>query len=66
MSYSLDGVTFSQEFPLPVGKFGDRDTRIAWLQAGSMRNWRIQRFRGTSDAHMSIARLEATMEALNV
>ena len=66
MSYSLDGVTFSQEFPLPVGKFGDRDTRIAWLQAGAMRNWRIQKFRGTSDAHMSIARLEATMEALNV
>lgn len=66
MQYSLDGVTFSQEFPIPVGKFGDRDNRIAWLQAGSMRNWRIQRFRGTSDAHMSIARLEATMEALNV
>ena len=66
MSYSLDGVTFSQEFPLPVGKFGDRDSRIAWLQAGSMRNWRIQKFRGTSDAQMSIARLEATMERLNV
>lgn len=65
-SYSLDGITFSQEFPLPVGKFGDRDNRIAWLQAGAMRNWRIQKFRGTSDAHMSIARLEATMEALNV
>lgn len=66
MSYSLDGVTFSQEFPLPVGTFGNRDSRIAWLQAGMMNNWRIQKFRGTSDAHMSIARLEATMEALNV
>lgn len=66
MKYSLDGVTFSQEFPLPVGKQGDRNNRLAWLQAGMMNNWRIQSFRGTSDAHLSIARLEATMEALNV
>jgi hypothetical protein len=29
-----------------------------------MRNWRIQRFRGDSDSHMSFARLEAQIEAL--
>jgi hypothetical protein len=30
-----------------------------------MRNWRAQRFRGTSDAFLSFARLEARIEALN-
>jgi hypothetical protein len=30
-----------------------------------METWRIQKFRGTSDAHLSIARLEAQVEALN-
>jgi hypothetical protein len=66
MSYSFDGVAFSQEFPLPVGKQGDRNNRIAWLQAFAMNNWAVVKFRGTSDAHMSIARLEATLEPLNV
>jgi hypothetical protein len=35
-----------------------------WFQQGHMRNWRIQRFRGSSDAHISIARLEAQLEPL--
>jgi len=29
-----------------------------------MRNFRIQRFRGNSDAHVSFVRLEAEIEAL--
>jgi len=29
-----------------------------------MRNWRIQRFRGDSQAHISLVRLEAQIEAL--
>jgi hypothetical protein len=29
-----------------------------------MINWRIQRFRGESDAHISFARLEAQVEPL--
>jgi hypothetical protein len=29
-----------------------------------MRNWRIQRFQGDSDAHISFVRLEAQIEAL--
>jgi hypothetical protein len=29
-----------------------------------MRNWRIQRFRGDSDAHVSYVRLEAQIEPL--
>lgn len=65
-SYSEDGVTWSQERPTPAGGSGDRAKRIQWRRQGRIRNWRIQRFRGTSDAHVSIARLEADFEALYV
>ena len=64
--YSNDGETWSQERAVKAGKQGERNKRIHWLACGAMRNWRIQRFRGTSDAHLSMARLEARMEALNV
>jgi Phage stabilisation protein len=65
-SYTVDGQTWSQEHPRTAGKQGERQKRISWLQQGYMRNWRCQKFRGTSDSHMSIARLEARLEALNV
>lgn len=65
-SYTIDGQTWSQERPRSAGKQGERLKRLAWLQQGHMRHWRVQRFRGTSDAHISVARLEAQIEALNV
>lgn len=65
-SYTTDGQTWSQERPRSAGKQGERLKRLVWLQQGHMRNWRAQKFRGTSDSHISIARLEATVEALNV
>lgn len=63
-SYSVDGETWSQDKFIRAGKIGDRAKRVVWTQQGHMRNWRIQRFRGTSDAHISIARLEAQLEPL--
>lgn len=63
-SYSVDGETWSQDKYIRAGGIGDRAKRIVWFQQGHMRNWRIQRFRGTSDAHISIARLEAQLEPL--
>lgn len=63
-SYSLDGETWSQDRTTTVGKIGNRQKRIVWFQQGTMRNWRIQRFRGESDAHVSFARLEAQLEPL--
>lgn len=62
--YSLDGETWSQPKSRKVGKQGARKTRLNWLSQGAMRNWRIQRFFGTSDARLSVARLEARLEAL--
>jgi hypothetical protein len=64
-SYSTDGETWSQERAKNIGKSGERNTRISWLQQGHMRNLRVQKFRGTSDAFISFARLEARMEPLN-
>lgn len=65
-SYTTDGETWSVEKPRSAGKVGERLKRLNWLQQGHMRNWRCQRFRGTSDAYISVARLEARVEALNV
>ena len=63
-SYSTDGQTYSQQKFINAGKTGQRAKRLVWFQQGWMRNWRIQRFQGTSDAHMSFARLEAAIEPL--
>lgn len=63
-SYSVDGLTWSQERSISAGRLGERNKRLVWFQQGHMRNWRIQRFRGDSQAHLSFARLEAKLEAL--
>lgn len=63
-SYSVDGETWSQEKFISAGKIGDRAKRLVWFQQGHMRNWRIQRFKGNSEVHISIARLEAQLEPL--
>lgn len=63
--YTVDGVTWSQPKLISAGQIGNRTKRLIWLQQGNMRHWRAQRFRGTSDAYLSFARLEARIEALN-
>lgn len=62
-SYSVDGKSWSQDRSIAVGTIGS-NKRLAWFQQGHMRNWRIQRFRGDSDAHVSFVRLEAQIEPL--
>jgi hypothetical protein len=63
-SYSLDGETWSNERPINIGRIGNRLKRMVWLNQGAFKNYRIQRFRGNSDSHLSIARLEARLEGL--
>lgn len=65
-SYSIDGETWSDEKFLSIGTIGNRTKRIAWRRNGIMRNWRIQRFKGNSDSHIAITRLEAQLEPLAV
>ena len=63
-SYSLDGVSWSTDRQVKAGKLGDRQKRLVWYGLGFMRNWRVQRFQGTSHAHLSFARLEARIEPM--
>jgi hypothetical protein len=63
-SYSLDGLSWSQDRFIRAGIIGNTKKRLAWFQQGNMRNWRIQRFRGDSDSHIAFARLEAQIEGL--
>lgn len=65
-AYSLDGQKWGQERPIKGGKSGETEKRLVWLQQGSMRRQRIQKFRGTSDYHGSFARLDMTIEPLYV
>ena len=63
-SYSVNGQAWSQDRSISVGTTGSMSKRLAWFQQGHMRNWRIQRFQGDSDAHVSFVRLEAQIEPL--
>lgn len=63
-SYSLDGVTWSNDATIRSGVQGERAKRLCWFRQGHMRNWRVQRFRGDSDSHMALVRLEAQLDGL--
>lgn len=63
-SYSVNGLSWSQDRSIAAGAIGSSAKRLCWFQQGHMRNWRIQRFRGDSDAHISFVRLEAQIEPL--
>jgi len=65
-SYSLDGRTWSQERSINVGKAGERLKRLVWWRQGSMKNVRMQRFTGDSNAYIAVSRLEADIEPLTV
>jgi hypothetical protein len=62
-SYSVDGASWSQDRSIRVGTTGS-NKRLVWLQQGHMRNWRVQRFRGDSQANIAFVRLEAQLEPL--
>jgi len=64
--YSLDGREWSQPKFILAGAQGERQKTLTWIGCGSMRNWRVQKFNGTSDSRLSVARLEARLEPLTV
>jgi len=63
-SYSIDGQTWSQDKSISIGTIGNRNKRLVWFRQGHMRNWRVQRFKGDSQAHMSFVRIEAKLTPL--
>lgn len=63
-SYSYDGQAWSQDRAIQVGTTGQTQKRLVWFQQGFMRDWRVQRFKGDSQANLSFVRLEAQLEAM--
>lgn len=65
-SYSTDGLIWSQDKVISMGKIGDRNKRLQWRGMGKMDSTRIQRFCGNSDGYASFSALIAEIEPLNV
>lgn len=65
-SYTLDGLLWSQDRMIRIGKAGDRLKRIVWWKQGHMKSGRVQRFQGDSSAYIAVSRLEAEIEPLGV
>lgn len=63
-SYTLDGRTWSRERLRTLGKAGQRNKRPMWLNCGTSRNWRADRFRGCTSVPIAFARCEAKIEPL--
>ena len=63
-SYSNDGITYSFERFVKAGKIGESWRRLLWLKQGPIRRFRVQKFTGTSKAHIAIMALDARIEAM--
>lgn len=63
-SYSQDGRIWSSPRFIKAGARGDRHKRLIWLNQGSMRRARMQRFQGSSDAHLSFVSVNVRAEGL--
>jgi len=65
MSWTDDGVAWSQERAARTGFSGQRSLRVAWRRNGFFRQWRAFRFRGMTGTPVSFSRLEANFEQLD-
>lgn len=64
-THSTDGETWAPERSTSAGMQGERARRIAWRNCGRLRgNYRMQKFRGTSAAHLPVIRLEMKADPL--
>lgn len=63
-SHSLDGISWSQDRTVRVGKRGDTTKRLVWFQQGHWRGTRIQRFRGDSNSRLTALSVEAQISPL--
>lgn len=64
--YSDDGISWSQPAYANAGRFGSTRKRIMWLLQGMIRQVRVQRFFGVSDAKLTVHCLDVEVEALYV
>ena len=65
MSYTRDGLTYSNQRFVNLGTLGQFQKRMQWLNALFFREVASLRFKGTTSALCSFTRLEADTEPLN-
>jgi hypothetical protein len=64
-SYTVDGLTWSQERSVSTGVAGNTTVRVQFRRCGQMERMRGERFRGANASPVSWLRLEADLEALS-
>lgn len=64
-SYTLDGVTWSQEYVISTGGAGQRAKRMQWRRPFRFDRWAGMRFRGADGGMAGFARLDIDVEALD-
>lgn len=64
VSWTDDGLTWSDEKLVSIGKTGQRGKRMQRRGLGRFRDYRGLRFRGANDALVAFSRLESNLEAL--
>lgn len=65
MSYTLDGVTFGQEYAISTGRKGQRNKIMQWRKPRRFDSWMGIRFRGSDDGMAAFARLDVVVEPLS-
>lgn len=65
-SYSSDGLKWSMPRSISMGKTGETQKRLQWRNQGMMRQTRVQRFQGTSDAYAAFTSLVVEAEPFSV
>jgi hypothetical protein len=63
-AFSTNGRTWSLDESISAGMVGEDRKRLQWRRQGRWSNYRVQRFRWTSEANLSVMRLEATLTPL--
>jgi hypothetical protein len=64
LQWSIEGDQWSNIRWIEAGRLGERTKRLSWRGCGKFSHWRTHRVIGTSDAPLSMARMEARIEAL--
>jgi hypothetical protein len=64
LSYSIDGVTWGQEYAIASGTLGQRNKIMQWRKPRRFDSWIGARFRGADNGMAAFARLDAVVEAL--
>lgn len=64
-SYTIDGVTWSQEYAISTGGSGQRAKRMQWRRPFRFDRWASMRFRGADAGLAPFARLDVDVEPLD-